>query len=172
MLITMLITLKNLSHVKSNSKPSRVPETMHLNNTFRNKLYEKAELINNYFYEKFSGPSVYNTHIRVHKFLSNIISNKASGPGGIHGKVLKKYSESLAYRSVTLKKILTIQVVYQINGSWQMSFLFTKKAARIRFRSPYSLFFLYINDLHQGISTETHIGMYADELMTQKFGGQ
>ena len=98
MLITMLITLKNLSHVKSNSKPSRIPETMHLNNTFRNKLYEKAELINNYFYEQFSGPSVYNTHIRVHKFLSNIISNKASGPGGIHGK------ESLAYRSVTLKK--------------------------------------------------------------------
>ena len=63
--------------------------------TIRNKPYEKAELFNNYFYEQFSGPSYYNTDInfsndqvfnidfnrnRVHKHLSNIKSNKASGP--------------------------------------------------------------------------------------------
>ena len=109
------------SHVKSNSTSSRVPETMHLDNRFRNKSSEKAELFNSYFYEQFSGPSNYSTHIswsndqtfdidfnrnRVQKLLSNVNSNKTSGPDGIHGKFLK-------------------------NGSWQMSFLFTKKKARM-----------------------------------------
>ena len=85
-----LITKKFWSHVKSNSKSSRLPETMHLDDTFRNKPYEKAELFNNYFYEQFSGPSNYNTDInfsndqvfdidfnrnRVHKHLSNINSH-------------------------------------------------------------------------------------------------
>ena len=75
---------------------------MHLDDTFRNKPSEKAELFNNYFYENFSGRSNYNTHIdfsndqvfdidfnrnRVYKHLSNINSNKASGPDGIHGKI-------------------------------------------------------------------------------------
>ena len=58
-----LITKKNLSHVKSNSKSSRLPETMHLDDTFRNKPSEKAELLKNNFYEQFSGPSNYNTDI-------------------------------------------------------------------------------------------------------------
>ena len=72
----------------------------------------KAELLNFYFYEQFSGPSNYNTHIswpndqtfdidfnrnRVRKILSSVNSNKASGPDGIHGKILKNCSESLAY---------------------------------------------------------------------------
>ena len=62
---------------------------------FRNKPSEKAELFNNYFYEQFSGPSNYNTHInfsndqifdidfnrnRLHKHLSNI-----KGGGGVQG---------------------------------------------------------------------------------------
>ena len=90
---------------------------MHLDDTFRNKPYEKAELFNNYFYEQFSGPSNYNTDInfsndqvfdidfnrnRVHKHLSNINSNKASG---IHGKILKNCSESLAYPLLLLLKV-------------------------------------------------------------------
>ena len=50
-----LITKKFWSHIKSNS--CRLPETMHLNSTFRNKPSEKAELFNNYFYDQFSGPS-------------------------------------------------------------------------------------------------------------------
>ena len=68
---------------------------MYLDDTFRNKPSEKAELFNNYFYGQFSRPSNYNTDInfssdqvfdidfnrnRVHKYLSNINSNKASGP--------------------------------------------------------------------------------------------
>ena len=77
---------------------------MHLNSTFRNKPSEKAELFNNYFYDQFSGPSDYNINIgwsndqvfdinldqnKIRKLLLNINSNKASGPDGIHGKILK-----------------------------------------------------------------------------------
>ena len=36
---------------------------MHLDDTFRNKPSEKAELLINYFYKKDSGPSNYNTHL-------------------------------------------------------------------------------------------------------------
>ena len=72
---------------------------MHLDYTFRNKPSEKAELFNNYFYEQFYGPSNFNTDInfsndqvfdidfnrnRVHKHLSNINSNKASGLDGTY----------------------------------------------------------------------------------------
>ena len=93
---------------------------MHLDDTFRNKPSEKAEFFNNYFYEQFSGRSNYNTHIdfsndqvfdidfnrnRVHKHLSNINSNKASGPDGIHGKILKNCSESLAYPLSLILKV-------------------------------------------------------------------
>ena len=116
----VLITKKFWSHVKSNSKSSRLPETMHLDNRFRNKSSEKAELFNSYFYEQFSGPSNYNTHIswsndqtfdidfnrnRVRKLLSSVNSNKASGPDGIHGKILKNCSESLAYPLSLIFKI-------------------------------------------------------------------
>ena len=61
----------------------------------------------NHFYEQFSDPSNYITHIdlsnyqvfdidfnqnSVHKHLSNINSNKASGPDGIHSKIFKNCS--------------------------------------------------------------------------------
>ena len=38
-----------------------------LDDTFRNKPSEKAELFNNCFYEQFSGPSNYNTDIHFFK---------------------------------------------------------------------------------------------------------
>ena len=44
-----LITKKFWSHINSNSKSCRLPETMHLKSNFRNKPSEKAELINDYF---------------------------------------------------------------------------------------------------------------------------
>ena len=42
---------------------------------------------------------------RVHKHLSNINSNKASGPDGIHGKILKNCSGSLAYPLSLILKV-------------------------------------------------------------------
>ena len=75
------------------------------NVTFRNKAIDKVELFNEYFCEQFSDPSLYDTDInwtndstlneidfaipRIEKFLSCINSNKACGPDGIHGKILK-----------------------------------------------------------------------------------
>ena len=115
-----LITKKFWSHIKSNSKSCRLPETMHLNSTFRNKPSEKAQLLNNYFYEQFSGQSDYNINIgwsndqvfdidldqnKVRKLLLNINSNKASGPDGIHGKILKNCANTLAYPLSLLFKI-------------------------------------------------------------------
>ena len=41
----------------------------------------------------------------MHKHLSNINSNKASGPDGIHGKILKNCSESLAYPLSLILKV-------------------------------------------------------------------
>ena len=93
---------------------------MHLDNRFRNKSSEKAELFNSYFYEQFSGPSNYSIHKswshdqtfdidlyrnRVQKILSNVNSNKTSGPDGIHGKILKNCSESIAYHFSLIFKI-------------------------------------------------------------------
>ena len=48
-----LMTKKFLSNVKSNSKSSRLPEAMYLDDTFRNKPSEKAELFNNYLMNNF-----------------------------------------------------------------------------------------------------------------------
>ena len=118
---------------------------MHLNSTFRNKPSEKAELLNNYFYDQFSGPSAYNINIgwsndqvfdidldqnKVRKLLLNINSNKASGPDGIHGKILKNCANTLAYPLSLLLKICTTHAAYQRNGRLLMSCLSTKKEAR------------------------------------------
>ena len=115
-----LITKKFWSHHKSNSKSCRLPETMHLNNCFRNKPSEKAELFNCHFYEQFSAPSNYDIKIdwdndqsfdvdfnftKVKELLSNINPNKACGPDGIHGRILKNCSDHLAHPLSLLFKI-------------------------------------------------------------------
>ena len=99
-----LITKKFWSHVKSFSKSHRLPECMHLNDTFRNSPKDKAELFNNYFYQQFSTPSRYDIDIdwsndqlfdidfspeRIINLLKEVNPNKANGPDGIHGQVLK-----------------------------------------------------------------------------------
>ncbi|KAL5253133.1 hypothetical protein ACHWQZ_G015785 [Mnemiopsis leidyi] len=107
-----LITKKFWSHVKSFSKSHRLPECMHLNDTFRNSPKDKAELFNNYFYQQFSTPSRYDIDIdwsndqlfdidfspeRIISLLKEVNPNKASGPDGIHGQVLKHCARSLAH---------------------------------------------------------------------------
>ena len=106
-----LITKKFWSHVKSFSKSHRLPECMHLNDTFRNSPKDKAELFNNYFYQQFSTPSRYDIDIdwsndqlfdidfspeRIINLLKEVNPNKANGPDGIHGQVLKHCARSLA----------------------------------------------------------------------------
>ena len=77
----------------------------------RNNASDQAELFNEFFYDQFSCPSTYDipfepldepdkefyiSRFGVLKLLQNINSNKAAGPDGIHGKILKNCATSLA----------------------------------------------------------------------------
>ncbi len=106
-----LITKKFWSRVKSNSKSHRIPETMYFKDQYRNTAIDKANLFNTYFYEQFSEMSAYDIdidwsdaafqidfcHHKINLLLAAISSNKACGPDGIHGKILKHCADSLAY---------------------------------------------------------------------------
>ena len=106
-----LITKKFWAHVKSKSKNHRLPECMSLNGVFRNSPLDKANLFNSYFFDQFSEASSYDICIdwtndslfdidfdpaEIKRLLSNMNSNKACGPDGIHGKILKHCAVSLA----------------------------------------------------------------------------
>ena len=108
---TELITKKCWSYVKSNSKSHRLPDTIQLDGRFRNNAADKAELFNSYFYDQFSSPSHYNinidwsndssfdidfSQIKVCQILLIVNTNKACGPDGIHGKLLKNCAHGLA----------------------------------------------------------------------------
>ena len=107
-----IISKKFWKHVKSVSNSHRIPETVNYGQKFRNNKTDQAELFNDYFYDQFSSPSNYNininfqndpwadfsiTHQRIRSLLKNVNSNKAQGPDGIHGKILKLCAVSLAY---------------------------------------------------------------------------
>ena len=107
-----LITKKFWAHVKSKSKNHRLPECMSLNGIFRNSPLDKANLFNSYFFDQFSGASNYDISIdwtddslfdidfdalEIKGLLSDMNSNKACGPDGIHGKILKQCAVSLAH---------------------------------------------------------------------------
>ena len=78
---------------------------------YRTEPIEQAELFNGYFYDQFSSASNYDTTIdfntmdsydidfsptKIETLLSNINVNKALGPDGIHGRVLKNCAKSLS----------------------------------------------------------------------------
>ena len=93
---------------------------MYRNNCFRNNPVDKTNMFNDFFYEQFSERSNYNIpidfssddrfeilfcHRKVRKLLVKINSNKAYGPDGIHGKILKNCAVSLAYPLSILFKV-------------------------------------------------------------------
>jgi len=107
-----LITKKFWAHVKYQSNSCRIPNCVSYDNQFRFNPKDQAELFNKFFFDQFSDASSYNVdisyendsdyyidfdHRKVRKLLSNINSNKAQGPDGIHGKILKNCSLGLAY---------------------------------------------------------------------------
>ncbi len=107
-----LITRKFWAHVKYKSNSFRIPNCLSYSGQLRFKPKDQAELFNSFFYNQFSDPSSYNIdisydndtnfnidfdHRDVRKLLSNINSNKAQGPDGIHGKILKNCSVGLAF---------------------------------------------------------------------------
>ncbi len=115
-----LITKKFWSHVKSQSKSRRLPECMYLNGRYRSQSVDKAELFNAFFYDQFSDASNYDisidwstdssfdidfNHRKIRQLLSGINANKACGPDGIHGRILKNCAVSLAYPLSLIYKI-------------------------------------------------------------------
>ena len=115
-----LITKKFWAYVQSKSKSSRIPETVHIGDTYRSDTKEKADLFNEYFFNQFTGPSNYDVEVdfdindsfsidfnplKIQKLLSEINTNKAMGPDGIHGKMLKNCSNTLAVPFSILFKI-------------------------------------------------------------------
>jgi endonuclease/exonuclease/phosphatase family metal-dependent hydrolase len=107
-----LITKKFWSHVKFSSQTQRIPERMYRNDCYRSTNLDKATLFNSFFCDQFSDSSNYNINIdysndndfdisfchrHIRKLLSDINSNKANGPDGIHGKILKFCAVSLSY---------------------------------------------------------------------------
>ena len=109
---TALITKKFWSYVKSSSNSHRIPECVEYQGRLRNDPKDQAELFNEFFYAQFSDASHYDIPIdfnddsrfnidfdqsRISKLLAMINSNKAQGPDGIHGTILKNCASSLAH---------------------------------------------------------------------------
>ena len=109
---TALITKKFWSYVKSTSKSSRIPECVQYEGQLRYSAADQANLFNTFFHRQFSDPSSYDVdldysrddafdiqfnHRDIRKLLSMVNSNKAQGPDGMHGKILKKCAVGLSY---------------------------------------------------------------------------
>ena len=107
-----LITKKFWSFVKSKTASQRIPEFVSYEGVVRSSPEDQANLFNKFFFEQFSDASVYDIdidycndsrfdidfdHRKIRKLLANINSNKAYGPDGIHGKLLKNCAVGLAY---------------------------------------------------------------------------
>ena len=108
------------SYVKATSNCQRIPEFVSYKNCTRSFPQDQAELFNDFFYEQFSDASNYNIpvdfnndsrfdvnfdHLRIKKLLIKINPNKAHGPDGIHGKLLKNCAVGLAYPLSLIFKI-------------------------------------------------------------------
>ena len=107
-----LISKRFWSHVKSKTKSTRIPETVHYGTRFRSDVTSQSELFNEYFHDQFSEESDYAIDINytndqfldlrfrdddIYSLLKQINSSKAAGPDGIHGKVLKNCAQTLSY---------------------------------------------------------------------------
>ena len=102
-----LVTKKFWTHVKFTSNSTRIPECVNYKGRFRNNVPDQAELFNKFFSDQFSSPSKYDIPVNYNGdrlsifskfeisrsniigFLKKINPNKAPGPAGIHGYVLK-----------------------------------------------------------------------------------
>ena len=117
---TALITKKFWSYVKSTSKSTRIPESVNYEGQLRHNHKDQANLFNEFFFKQFSDPSMYDPdidysndsnfdidfdHRIVRKHLREVNSNKAQGPDGIHGKILKNCAVGLAYPLSLLFKL-------------------------------------------------------------------
>ena len=110
------VSKKFWSNIKSNSKSSRIPESVHYNGRYRSTVRDQCELFNKFFTDQCSDASTYNLSYgtsadldsfrissqSVYNFLKVIDPNKAPGPGGISGHILKHCASALTYPLVLL----------------------------------------------------------------------
>ena len=149
-----LISKKFWSHVKATAKSTRIPETVYYQNTHKNRAIDKANLFNTYFYDQFSTPSKYDISINfnhnphgtshvdispntIYDLLKKINSNKASGPDGIHGKILKHCAYNL---SVPLSLLFNLSFATgSLPLDWKMAHIVPvhKKDSKINVENVY-----------------------------------
>ena len=119
------INKKLWSYVKSTNKSNRIPNSVNYSGCHRTCKIEQAELFNKFFYDQFSDESMYNInidqstqasrsfdiefdHFEVCNLLRRINPNKAHGPDGINGMILKNCSATLALPlTILFKKAYT-----------------------------------------------------------------
>ena len=105
-----LVTKKLFSYIKSKSNSHRIPDLVSYSNKQKSKKVDQCSLFNQFFSDQFSSPSSYNIPIdfshdyrfcinfsadHIASLLKSLDPNKTQGPDGIHGRILKKCSESL-----------------------------------------------------------------------------
>ena len=106
---------KILDACKFTSNSTRIPEYVNYKGKFRNNAPDQAELFNTFFSDQFSAKSDYDIPVNytgdklsifskfeisrssIVRFLKNQNPNKAPGPDGIHGCVLKNCALSISY---------------------------------------------------------------------------
>ena len=104
-----IIQKKFWNYVKSSSKCSRIPESVHYKSRYRTDTKDRCELFNKFFSDQFTEKSNYNIHVdidnsntnfyftptTVFKLLKQVKPSRAPGPDGITGHVLKNCAPSL-----------------------------------------------------------------------------
>ncbi len=102
------VSKKFWSYIKSNTKCGRIPEVVHYKGRYRSNKVDQCESFNKFFCDQFSDASNYNIEIsyndnnethfgpyEIFMFLKKVKPNKAPGPDGITGHVLKNCAPSL-----------------------------------------------------------------------------
>ena len=110
-----IIPKKFWTHVKFTSNSTRIPEYVNYKGKFRKNASDQAELFNTFFSDQFSAKSDYDIPVNyigdklsifskfeisrssIVNFLKKQNPNKAPGPDGIHGYVLKNCAFSISY---------------------------------------------------------------------------
>ena len=107
------INKKFWSYVKSANNSHRIPNSVNYNGCHRTDSAQQADLFNKFFFDQFSDESLYDieinnsrvskelfaiefSHAEICNLLRKINPNKAHGPDGIHGKILKNCAATIA----------------------------------------------------------------------------
>ena len=133
---TVSINKKFWAYVKSANNCHRIPNSVNYNGNHRTNKVDQAELFNKFFYDQFSAESQYNISIdnsvasnnlfaidfnrdEICKLLREINPNKAQGPDGIHGQLLKNCAATICFPLCKLFKMSYNSS--QIPNDWKLA---------------------------------------------------